>query len=243
MSFPDLGDLPTWGLFAGAVVTGIYAILAFRKQSEEVGTLKQQGVDQQELIKQQAELLKVQAARLNLEREQLEHQRIAPRLAGWEAAVRELSLYMGRERDAIWTASAFFPVDSDKKDPPELMALIESRDALQRIYMALLGMLGVLPPQIAKKILPVSIEMVEGEAEITALVLAMIGAMEAQRSEGQTTWQWPDAERMHSASDEPERSQPWTEVTAGRHVKAAEKRWEELDDEVQSYLHTLGSDN
>jgi len=242
VSFPDLGDVPTWGLFAGAVVTSVYAILAFRKQSEEVRTLEQQAVDQQELIKQQSELLKVQAERLDLEREQLEHQRLAPRLAGWETAVRDLSLFLGRERRAIWSASAFFPVESDEKDPPELMPLIDSRDALRDIYMALLGMLGVLPSEIAKKVLPVAIELVEAENEITALVLAMAEAMEAQRSKGQATWQWADAERVHLASKDPERAQPWVKVAAGRHVKAAEGRWEELDDGVQDYLHTLGSD-
>jgi hypothetical protein len=37
---PDWGDVPTWGLFAGAVVTSVFAILAFRKQSAEVGILQ-----------------------------------------------------------------------------------------------------------------------------------------------------------------------------------------------------------
>jgi hypothetical protein len=38
------------------------------------------------------------------------------------------------------------------------------------------------------------------ETEITALVLAMAEAMEALRAEGQTTWQWADAERVHAVS-------------------------------------------
>jgi hypothetical protein len=190
-------------LFAGAVVTAIFAILAFRKQSEEVSTLKQQALDQQELIRQQSELLKVQSARLDLEREQLEQQRLAPRFTGWEAAVRELSLFLGRERHAIRNACSYFPVDSNEKDPPELMALIEDRDALRRICMDLLGMLGVLPREIAKKVLPVTVELVEADAEITALVLAMAEAMEELCTEGQTTWQWADAERIHTASGDP----------------------------------------
>jgi hypothetical protein len=36
------GDVPTWGLFVGAVVTFIFAFMAFRKQAEEVGILEQQ---------------------------------------------------------------------------------------------------------------------------------------------------------------------------------------------------------
>jgi gas vesicle protein len=60
MSFPDWGDVPTWGLFGGAVVTAVYAILAFRKQSKEVSD--------------QASLLKIQSDRLDAEREQLRDQ-------------------------------------------------------------------------------------------------------------------------------------------------------------------------
>lgn len=243
VGFPNWGDVPTWCLFAGAAITAIFAILAFRKQSEEVGTLKQQASDQQELIRQQSELLKLQSARLDLEREQLEQQRLAPRFTGWETAVRELSLFLGRERHAIWNARSYFPVDSDEKDPPELMALINDRDALQRICMDLLGMLGVLPREIAKKVLPVTIELVEAHTEITAVLLAMTGAMEALRTEGQTTWQWADAERIHTASENPARAEPWTDAAAGRHVKALEEQWEQLDSDVQDYLHALGSED
>ena len=42
MSFPQWGDVPAWGLFIGAVVTFVFAAMAFRKQSEEVGILRQQ---------------------------------------------------------------------------------------------------------------------------------------------------------------------------------------------------------
>jgi hypothetical protein len=243
VDFPNWGDVPTWGLFAGAVVTAIFAILAFRKQSEEVSTLKQEALDQQELIRQQSELFKVQSARLDLEREQLEQQRLAPRFTGWETAVRELSLFLGRERHAIWNACSYLPVDTDEKDPPELMALIEDRDALRRICMDLLGMLGVLPREIAKKVLPVTIELVEADAEITALVLAMAEAMEELRTEGQTTWQWADAERIHTASGDPARAEAWADVAAGRHVKALEEEWEQLDSDVQDYLHALSSED
>ena len=243
MSFPDWGDVPTWGLFAGAVVTAIFAILAFRKQSEEVTTLNRQASDQQELIRQQSELLKVQAARLDLEREQLEHQRLAPRFAGWETAMRELSLFLGRERHAIWNASSHFPVDAEGKDPPELMALIDNRDSLRRVCMDMLGTLGVVPKEFAKKILPVTIELVEADTEITALVLAMVEAQEELRTKGETTWQWADAERMHTACEDPERSQPWIDVAAGRHVRSLEEQWDQLDSDVQDYLHALGSGN
>lgn len=225
------------------MVTSVFAILAFRKQSEEVSTLKGQALDQQELIRQQSELLKVQSVRLDLEREQLAQQRLAPRFAGWEAAVRDLSLYLGRERNAVWNARSYFPVDSDEKDPPELMALIDSRDALRRICMDMLGMLGVLPREIAKRVLPVTIALVEADTEITALVLAMAEAMEALRAGGQTTWQWADVDRVHTASEDPERAEPWEDVAAGQRVRAVEEQWEQLDSDVQDYLHALGSED
>lgn len=37
----DLGDVPTWGLLLFALVGAVFAIMAFRKQSEEVGLLKE----------------------------------------------------------------------------------------------------------------------------------------------------------------------------------------------------------
>jgi hypothetical protein len=75
MTFPAWGDVPTWGLFAGAVITAFFAILAFRKQSEEVSTLERQAQDQQELTRQQGELLKIQSEQLDLQRKQVEEQR------------------------------------------------------------------------------------------------------------------------------------------------------------------------
>ncbi len=38
----DWGDFPTWILAAGAIVTAVFAYLAFRKQSQEVGLLQVQ---------------------------------------------------------------------------------------------------------------------------------------------------------------------------------------------------------
>jgi hypothetical protein len=76
MTFPAWGDVPTWGLFVGAIVTAIFAIKAFGKQSEEVRTLDRQARDQQELTRQQGELLKIQSDQLDLQRQQAEEQRV-----------------------------------------------------------------------------------------------------------------------------------------------------------------------
>ncbi len=44
-------------------------------------------------------------------------QRSSARTAGWETALRDLSLFIGKNRQAIWTASAFFPIDTSTRPP------------------------------------------------------------------------------------------------------------------------------
>jgi hypothetical protein len=103
MTFPDWGDVPTWGLFAGAIVTAIFAIKAFGKQAEEVSTLDQQARDQQELTRQQGDLLKIQAGQLDLQRQQAEEQRAisARQTDVLELQARELKASMEqREHEA-----------------------------------------------------------------------------------------------------------------------------------------------
>jgi hypothetical protein len=58
------GDVPTWGLFVGAVFTALYARLAFTKQSEEVRLLGQQLADQQAINEKQAKVADLQAQEL-----------------------------------------------------------------------------------------------------------------------------------------------------------------------------------
>jgi hypothetical protein len=54
----------TVGLFLGAVITSIFAIKAFGKQSQEVGVLQQELADQREANRMQAEVLRLQAREL-----------------------------------------------------------------------------------------------------------------------------------------------------------------------------------
>lgn len=65
---PNWGDIPTWitaiatiGLLAGAVITAVYAVRAFRAQAKE--------------ISDQAGVLKIQSSRLELQERQFEDQR------------------------------------------------------------------------------------------------------------------------------------------------------------------------
>ncbi len=54
----------TVGLLLGAVITSIFAIKAFVKQSQEVGLLQQELADQREANRQQAEVFRLQAREL-----------------------------------------------------------------------------------------------------------------------------------------------------------------------------------
>jgi hypothetical protein len=82
LAAPDPLTVPTWVtaiatviLALGAIITSIFAIRAFGKQSEELGVLQQQANDQQALTSQQGELLKIQSGQLELQRQQLDNQR------------------------------------------------------------------------------------------------------------------------------------------------------------------------
>lgn len=73
----QLTALATTVLAVFAIVTAAFAVLAFRKQSQEVGAIERQVADQQELTRQQAELLKVQSGQLDIQRQQFADQREA----------------------------------------------------------------------------------------------------------------------------------------------------------------------
>lgn len=73
----QLTALATAVLAVGAIITAIFAVLALRKQSQEVSAIEKQVVDQQELTRQQAILLRVQSEQLDIQRQQFEDQRVA----------------------------------------------------------------------------------------------------------------------------------------------------------------------
>ena len=81
-------------LAAFAVVTAVFAFLAFRAQAEQVGTLKEQSTDEKALIGQQAELLQVQSGQLEVQHQQLDDQRT---INARQAEVMELQAQELRE--------------------------------------------------------------------------------------------------------------------------------------------------
>jgi hypothetical protein len=70
----QLTAIATVALAAFAIVTAVFAFLAFRKQAQEVRAIERQVHDQEELTRQQAELLKVQAGQLDLQLQQFGEQ-------------------------------------------------------------------------------------------------------------------------------------------------------------------------
>jgi len=70
-----LNAFATLALAILALVTAIFAGLAFRKQSQEVRAIGHQAADEQELTRQQSELIKIQAGQLEALHGQLEEQR------------------------------------------------------------------------------------------------------------------------------------------------------------------------
>lgn len=166
----------------------------------------------------------------------LEAQRSAPRTAGWETALRDFSLYLNKERAAIWTASDFFPIDRPDADPPDLMDLANTRVAFVRIRDHLLEILGLLPRTFTVRVLPLTMQLVNAESEIYVLFQAIYEAMEAGRAAGRTTWTWDDAQQAHEASNDPGRSEAWTDIVRGRYFHLAEQGWDELSTAVDNHL-------
>jgi hypothetical protein len=65
MSSLNWGDVPTWGLLLGAVVTAWYAVRAFKAQRTELAELQAEGVEQRKVNEKQIAVLELQ--RLELE--------------------------------------------------------------------------------------------------------------------------------------------------------------------------------
>jgi hypothetical protein len=77
--------------------------------------------------------------------------------------LRELSLYLNRERRVFWAATDIFPLGRSGADPPSLQMLIGSRDAFRGMYEHLLEILGLLPRDFAAKVLPLTARLVDAE--------------------------------------------------------------------------------
>jgi hypothetical protein len=156
----------------------------------------------------------------------VETQRSSPRRTAWEAALRDLSRFMARNHKVIWTASAFFPVDSTA-NPPMLLDILASRDALTEVRESLLECVGVLPKEIAGSVLGVAGHVLNAETELHALGCALLEETQAGLAVGRG-WTWDGAEAAHLATEDPERNESWDDVLRGRWVTTSAQLWEKL---------------
>jgi len=162
-------------------------------------------------------------------------QNLAPRLAGWEAALRELSRVLARSNGVLWTAESFFPIKTSER-PPMLLDVLASRDAIREVRDQMLELVGVLPRDIAGRALGLAAYLVDAEAELHALAGALLDESQTGLSENRT-WTWEGAKTAHEgAQNDPQRTEAWSDVLAGRRLSAVRKRWDEVAATVDGAL-------
>lgn len=164
-------------------------------------------------------------------------QRTGARVAGWEAALRDLSFYLSSKRRVMWTAAGFFPVDQTVR-PPMILDVLRSREALTEIRDHLLDVMGLLPEKFSAQALGVAAYLVDAEQELFALGVALLDETQAGLA-AKRSWTWPGARSAHEASTDPERSELWDEIMQGRLMQAAQERWEQLSDDIDRHLRRL----
>ena len=139
----QLTAVATTALSVFAVVTAVFAFLAFRKQSEEVRAIERQVHDQEELTRQQAELLKIQSGQLELQRHQLDDQRQAnarqAEVLGLQAdelgeSLKERAIEADRQRKAQ-AARVFITQEHVRRTPPAVNVTVENSSD-QPVYEA-----------------------------------------------------------------------------------------------------------
>src|ERR1035441_4912554 len=115
----EITAIATAVLAVGAIVTAIFAVRAFRKQSQEVGAIERQVADQQELTRQQAELLKVQSGQLEVQRRQLDdqHAAIEDQIRANARQAEVLELQATELRESLDSVSARLRSDETLKHP------------------------------------------------------------------------------------------------------------------------------
>jgi hypothetical protein len=161
-------------------------------------------------------------------------QRTGPRRATHETALGDLSQFLARHNEAVWTASRLFPVDTEAR-PPMIPDVTASRDALHDVRDGLLERVAVLPESLRGAALGTAAHVLQAETELQTLAAALLEETEAGLA-AKRSWTWRGAERAHKASNDPERAELWPDVLRGRWTKTAEERWEGLTGAVDRVL-------
>lgn len=170
--------------------------------------------------------------------ELLHAQRSSARTAGWETALRDLAIFIGKHNAVFWAAAQHFPVDTHA-DPPEMTEVFKSRDALIDIRNHLMEIFALLPEHFAGLNLITTTYLVQAEQELNALGLAMLEEAQAGIAAGRRYWTWQGAQERHEASDDDSRQEPWTDVLVGKWFKLAEQSWEKMSNDLDEELRRL----
>lgn len=168
----------------------------------------------------------------------LQAQRSSARTAGWETALRDLAIFMGRHNEVIWAAARYFPVNTEAA-PPDMTDVFNSRNALGEVRTHLMATFALLPEHFAGVTLETEAYLLMAEQELNALGLAMLKEAQAGIAEDRQHWTWRGAQELHEASDAEDRQEAWTDVLAGKWFKQAEQRWEKMSDELDEELRRL----
>jgi hypothetical protein len=168
----------------------------------------------------------------------LQAQRSSARITGWETALRDLAIFIGRHNGVFWTAARYFPVDTHA-NPPDMTEVFKSRDALVDIRNHLMETFALLPKHFAGLNLITTAYIVQAEQELNALGLAMLEEAQAGIAEGRHHWTWQGAQERHEASDDEERQEPWADVLSGKWFKLAQQCWEKMSNDLDTELRRL----
>jgi hypothetical protein len=168
----------------------------------------------------------------------VEAQRSAPRRAAWEDALRELSRFIAQNNEAVWNATALFPVDTESA-PADLMKPLDGRDAMRALRNGLLERTGLVPKTTAGEVLAAAARVLEAEEELHALGATLTEEMVAGSERDPPAFTWAGARAAHEAADDPDRSEPWADMLEGRRMKAAEESLNELSHALDRELTAI----
>jgi hypothetical protein len=166
----------------------------------------------------------------------LEAQRSGPRIAGWETASRELSVYLNRQRSTLIAMSGIFPLGRPDAEPPDLSVLIETVEVLRSTREHLLEIVGILPQIFISEAFTLALHLTDAEFEIHALLTAMTTAQKEALDNGQNSWSWDEVRSAHETRPSKEQYESWPDVAQGRYYQIAEEKLEDTSAKIDRYL-------
>lgn len=109
----------------------------------------------------------------------LETQRSSHRRAAEESALRDLSRFISRQNEQVWSTREFFPA-GPPKNPPMLLDVFACRDAFKTLRNQLLEFVEITPREVALPALGAAAHILNAEEELHALGAALTAETEAK---------------------------------------------------------------